>query len=76
MSTTFTVTRAYRVPNSDSVLVEALAPDGTPLRAELWWSAVSGLTTAQRRAAVGQALAAVLSAQTLQDLGVTGAVSG
>lgn len=74
MAQTFTLNRVRRQPAADLVMVEAQAADGSPVRAELWWSALAPLTAAQRRAAIGQALAEACAAAPV-DLGITGTIT-
>lgn len=75
MPQTFTLSRVRRVAAADLVIVEAQAADGSPVRAELWWSALAPLTNAQRRAAVGQALAESHAAGVPIDLGIAGTIT-
>jgi hypothetical protein len=69
---TVELTRVVRRAATDEVLIEGTV-DGIGARARLWWSHLSGLTPAQRRTSVAQALVAQIPpAET--DLGITGSV--
>lgn len=76
MPSVFTVSRAYRRGGSDAVVVEANGPNGEIVLAQLWWSHLQPLTAAQRRAAIGQALAEALAARADVEVGIVGSVTG